>query len=85
MKAFIWQSVAPLTGSWHNGGGCLVVANSLPRAEEILNEHREKNRIRGYDEDERFPLDPLQAPSLVLDLAGEHEERLMVFPDAGCC
>ena len=82
MKIFIWEYIAGLTGHYHSGGGAVVIAENLERALEILSTDDER---RGYD----VPLSGLpkidKLPDMVADIAGNWQERVMIFPDKGCC
>lgn len=71
---YIWNRVAGLTDSYHDGGGLVVIASSLDRAREILTAEA------GVQENcEAFTI----PPDMEVECAGE--EYIAVHPDAGCC
>lgn len=72
MKVFVWQELARVTDNYHPGGGLLIVATSLETAKVLAKAHDDCIEIN-------------EEPTLVLDLVGEAEPRVMVFQDAGCC
>lgn len=84
MKVFIWKDVDNLTYRWHDGGGLVIVANSLEEGRDLLRSQQEKkfgDRVSEActaHEDE---------PDLVLSLAqGEAPEpQVFIFPNVGCC
>lgn len=76
MKLFIWNNVDPITSNWHSGGGIAVIAETLERAREIINE-------KTHDL-EHAPCSALtDEPDLVRECEGP--EIIMLFQDAGCC
>lgn len=81
MRIFVWEYIGPVSSSWHNSGGVLVIAESIDRAKTLVDELRLSNGITPKD----LASDPLGEPELQAELVGDHEERIMVFPDAGCC
>lgn len=71
MKIFIWQTIDKCTSNYHPEGGVVVVAENLERAKELaLGSGAE------IKEDEK--------PDAVYDVA-QAEEKVFIFPDAGCC
>lgn len=84
MKCYIWRRVTGLTDRHHDAGGLVIVAPSLERARELLRATEGvRTEVDEYGETpcEAFDRDPDQ----VYDLAGTPEERVWVFPNAGCC
>jgi hypothetical protein len=72
MKLFIWERVAGVTDSWHDEGGLTVIAPTLERARELI-----ENECQGCTADKMPPdLEICCDPS---------DEQVFVFPDAGCC
>jgi hypothetical protein len=69
VNVYVWEDLDGLTDSWHDGGGVLVVAESLDRARALIPGKGD----RDYE------------PDLVLPVAGDTAERVIVFPNAGCC
>lgn len=75
MKAFVWNRVSYVTVNWHDKGGIFVIAPDLESA-------------RGMFHDAGIPLDCeafARDPDTILELVGEPEQQIVVFPDAGCC
>ena len=72
MKVFVWEYVENCSGNYHSDGGIVVFASCEMRAREIA------NAIEGCDikEDEK--------PDYVRRVYGS-DERVFIFPDAGCC
>lgn len=77
MKMFLWQRVSNATGSCHDEGGIVVLAENLERARELLLSR---------------PAIPKSCQALAVDpdfsckISGPKiEEDVWVFPDAGCC
>lgn len=71
---FVWESVGDLTENYHDGGGVLVIADNLELARELL----AKSVPSGCD---AFR----QPPDFTASVAKETEDKVTVFPDAGCC
>lgn len=42
MKVFVWENVDNLTENYHDSGGLVVVAESLERARQVVNESGDK-------------------------------------------
>ena len=72
-KMFVWEDVDGLTHNWHDGGGAVVIADNLEVARELLR----TNGVHGRDVFVR-------EPNFAASVAGE-EDRVFIFPDAGCC
>ena len=72
MKVFIWEYVEEATGHYHSTGGVVVIAETEDRAYELAKEQGVKFK-------------ETEVPTLSLDLLHVNEERVFVFPDAGCC
>ncbi len=84
MKIFIFQEVKLLTDNFHSNGGLVIVAKDLESALNLA-----KNYDGGYTwQDDKNPikLNEEEIKNVIsYDLVGEHEEKLFIFPDAGCC
>lgn len=75
MQLFVWQDVSDLTSNYHDNGGVLAIADSLERARQIILEFPDvgsKCEVM------------LQDPDFTAFVT-DSEEKVMVFPDAGCC
>ena len=80
MFVFVWEYTGNVSGAYHDGGGLLVVAESLARAREMINEAvLGDGRCGAMDE----------TPDKVWAMAGRGpliaSETVIAFPDAGCC
>jgi hypothetical protein len=70
MKIYIWKEVEKLTDSYHDGGGCAVIAEDLVKAREQLPKDCEAQKIE---------------PDFVTELKDYEFTKCFIFPDAGCC
>lgn len=71
MKAFLWHIIEHVSAEYHHEGSVLIVASSLERAREI-----------GRMENEKMELAKL--PDAEFESFSD-EEKVWVFPNAGCC
>lgn len=77
MKVFIWQRIQELTDNYHSDGGLVVVAANLQRAVELAEAEGVKfSKEEDYDE---------LTPTNVYNTDDSTEEKVFIFPDAGCC
>lgn len=77
MKLYVYNYVGGMTNNWHSGAGVMMITDRDPV--EVLREHA----IKGdpvYDD----PFEDPEKPDFVMDVDSD-EERVFVFPDAGCC
>lgn len=72
MKVFVWEWLNHVSDNYHEGGGCTVVAEDLARAKLIAS-------AKGVMFD-----DESQEPT-VYELKDSVDEKVFIFPDAGCC
>lgn len=72
MKLFIWEYVYDLTDNWHKEGGLAVIAKDLDSARKII-EGKAPN-CSALNEQADFTTS-----------VEEGEEKIFIFPDAGCC
>ena len=78
MKAFLWKGIEEVSDNYHTDGSVLIEAETLERARELA-------RIKGWREEDKGPMVGIDAePDLILDSPSK-EEKVWVFPDAGCC
>lgn len=77
MKLFIFDSVKKLTDSYHSRGGAAVIAESREAAVAMLTAPTECF-TPVVEEDEA-------AAAIEFELCGNHEPKVFIFPDAGCC
>ncbi len=73
-KMFVWQSVGGLTPNYHDGGGCLVIADSLELARMMLVNDGVKESCGAMTTEPDF--------SASVETS---EDVVFVFQDAGCC
>jgi hypothetical protein len=76
MKVFIWERIEKLTDNWHTDGGLVVVAANLQRAVELAEAEGVEFSKGDYDE---------LTPSNLYNTDDSAEEKVFIFPDAGCC
>lgn len=83
MKIWIIECVENLTDNWHPEGGIAVIAESLDAAKKLILAETETdfqgNVFTPKVTDEEW------AESVEMELAGNIEERVFIFPNAGCC
>ena len=72
MKVFIWNNVNQCSNNWHSDGGVVVFADTEERAREIANLEDGCNIAPNEQSDD------------VREVVGG-EERVYIFPNAGCC
>lgn len=74
MKVFVFEYIDKVSEEYHEGGGLLIVAKTEERAKELINAEEYVNvTAKEWTE------------VVVIDAMPDAEERLIVFPDAGCC
>jgi len=71
MTVFVWQNVT-VSDHYHSEGGLLVIADTERRARELA--YKTPNVDVGNDQ-----------PAYAWPLAGDADELVLTFPDAGCC
>lgn len=73
MNIYVYNRCEGLTNYWHDGGGAVVIAPTRGRADELI---RQSPAAETFEVDGAVDVYPL---------AGEPDERVWIFPDAGCC
>lgn len=82
MKIFIWEYVKELTHRWHSGGGLVVIAKDEERARVLASEYIDKE----VQDEPYINLPKDKAPDLIFEIANSQvEEKVVTFPNAGCC
>ena len=81
MKAYVWEYTSDVTTNYHSGGGLLIVTERDPQ--QVWDEYRTEP-IDDYYADNELTVE-LPAPDLIYEVTGDAEEKLVVFPDSGCC
>lgn len=74
MKIFVWERASKVSDFYHDEGGLLIVAKDEARAEELIN--AEQDVIVTAEE---------WKDVIVIEAQADEQERLITFPDAGCC
>lgn len=74
MKVFVWEYVGKVSDNYHEEGGLLVVAHNEERAKELITAEPYVN----VTEDDWKDV-------IIIDALPGEKERLITFPDAGCC
>lgn len=72
MKVFVWDYLDNVSSSYHSDGGLLVVAETLEAAVKLA--EQEPSVVVGEEQ-----------PTVVYETTEDAEQRVMVFPNAGCC
>lgn len=75
MYIFIWEDVKNLTGRYHDGGGLVIVAESLDKARAAYLRDEGKTDCSALT----------VPPNRVITCADHESPSVFVFPDAGCC
>jgi len=96
MKVFIWERVTNATNEYHSSGGLVVVAASLERARELIpatfcdslfhddchaDDGSECRMVLVRGDCEALKVEP----DYVYPTYAGTDERVIVFPNAGCC
>ena len=71
MKAYLWYDISYASDSYHTEGTVLIEAATLERAREL-----------GKETDRNMTID--DEPTKVFK-SNSTEEKVWVFPNAGCC
>lgn len=76
MKLFLWEEVDHATERYHPEAGIVVIAESLERARDLLRRPDEyvPSNCGAYT----------QEPDYTTEVT-DTQERVFIFPDAGCC
>lgn len=83
MKAFLWYGVDECSCSYHKGGSVLIEAETIERAREIAF-FDTYDISDGYKEIKKPITDISIEPDAIFD-SHSTEEKVWIFPDAGCC
>lgn len=81
-QIFIWRNVEPVSDYYHSNGGLVVIAKSLEEARGLAME--KLNRVEGAATAVWLTEDPDIILPLLTGMIKD-EDRVLVFPDAGCC
>lgn len=73
MKLFMWDCVRRATGSYHDEGGIIVIAETLERAREMVAADKERVNCEALTTN----------PDLIRECEGP--EHIAIHQDAGCC
>jgi hypothetical protein len=73
MRVYIWERIQELTDNYHSDGGLVVVAANLQRAIELA----EAEGVTFSDKE--------TIPTINYSVVADVEEKVFIFPDAGCC
>lgn len=74
MNTYIFKYIDQVSENYHSGGGLLIVAESKERAIELIDD---ESYVEVTDEE--------WAEAIVIKTFKSEKERLITFPDAGCC
>ena len=78
MRLYLWNTVSPVSSYLHDGGRVVAIASSLEEARAQW-----VDRAKEYGLYDNTALDA--APDDTINIAGDKESRIWVFPKAGCC
>ena len=97
-RVYIWESVEPVSSSWHTGGGLVVVCEDGAFEETIRKHYGDILADPEISSLDSSRLDQYSIDSLVLEVLGTAPTRILelsdtettngfviAFPDAGCC
>jgi len=81
MKIFIWKHLEMMSRHWHSDGGVVVFADTIEEARELFC----KTAIKKYVEDE-WDIKTIPPDEIFTVVGGDGpKEKVITFPDAGCC
>jgi hypothetical protein len=85
MKAFLWHNIDVVSNCFHSDGSVLIVAETVERARElgVLTES-DYNFETKETTTKTIKMTIDRDPDAVFN-ANELEEKVFVFPNAGCC
>lgn len=83
MNLYIWEDTSPVSGAYHDGGGIVIVAESLDAARKLWDSHASDEDDYIFVRDAHKATEP--PPDVAYHLAGVNEPRVFAFPDSGCC
>lgn len=88
MKLFVWERAEDVTTRYHSSAGVLVVAESLHEARDALKCYRTNNKDYQVEDAPRYISESSRVftdePDYTTDVSAA-EEKIIVFPNAGCC
>lgn len=73
MRIYVWESLRVCSDRYHSEGGLVVVARSLERARELAVADYPGTSAVIEEPDHNWLTSPLE------------NEKVITFPDAGCC
>ena len=76
-----------LTDRWHSGGGLIIIARTAQRALDLITEHNGKPYPERSGNGSKILLNLCERDLVngYYTVVNEQNERLWLFPDAGCC
>lgn len=82
-KAYVYERVDDCgSGAYHSEGGLLIVTDGYPEDAVSTSVGNRFTVVQGDREEEHFGL---PTPTLVYPVADDEPDRVIVFPDSGCC
>jgi hypothetical protein len=79
MKIYIWTYLEGVTNNYHDGGGVVIITNRDPQ--EVWDDCREKPRADFWGDCPELELPEAD----IVYTVDATEEKIIVFPDTGCC
>lgn len=84
MNVYIWERISLCSGNYHTEGGVVVIANTEEEARELFAKHPSLYQGNYLEPAEYTYIQEGETP-VVYPLLGWHEQKVFIFPDAGCC
>lgn len=81
MKAFLWHDIDKVSSNYHERGSVLIEAETIERARELAM----VSGSSGWPEKEAGPMEDITREPDAIFESNSNEEKVWVFPDAGCC
>lgn len=77
MNIYIWERIDHLTTAYHTEGGLIIITNRDPQT--VWNEEANPAEYYGPNPNLQLPTPDITAP------INTSTERVILFPDSGCC
>ena len=78
MNIHVWERTGPVSNSWHDYGGLLIVAWNIDEARELWKAYAADRKLDNGDAAE-------EAPDHIFNTRPDAAPQIIVFPDQGCC
>lgn len=78
---YIFEMSEGLTNSYHSGGGLVVIAENIETAHNLIKNHKTEDCYRPTINLNN----PISDPIFTIELKEDIQNKVFLFPDAGCC